>query len=82
MSEIDYRPNDAFTVADFFDSLSHKTGELHLQTDYVRGRSMKTDMTIREDGSVTLATLAPSAERLAVAGPPPRQAVDCPCRRT
>jgi hypothetical protein len=27
-----------------------------LETDYIRGRSMKTEVTIREDGSVTLAT--------------------------
>ena len=56
MSEIDYHPNDAFTVADFFDCLSFKHGELHLQTDYVRGRSMKTSVKIRQDGSVLLTT--------------------------
>ena len=56
MSEIDYHPNDAFTVADFFDGLSFKHGELHLQTDYVRGRSMKTSVTIRQDSSVVLTT--------------------------
>jgi len=33
-----------------------KHGELRLHTDYVRGRSMKTDVTIRPDGSVTLTT--------------------------
>ena len=37
-----YQPNDQFTVADFFDCLSFKSDELHLETDYVRGRSMKT----------------------------------------
>jgi hypothetical protein len=56
ISEIDYQPKDGFTIADFFDSLSFKNGELRLQTDYVRGRSMKTDVTLRQDGSVTLAT--------------------------
>ena len=56
MSEIDYHPNDEFTVADFFDCLSYKHGELHLVTDYIRGRSMKTDVTIRPDGTVTLTT--------------------------
>jgi len=50
------RTNDAFTVADFFDCLSYTHGELHLATDYIRGRSMKTDVTIRQDGSVTLTT--------------------------
>jgi len=56
MSEIDYHPNDEFTVADFFGCLSFKYGELHLETDYVRGRSMKTTVTIRKNGTVTLTT--------------------------
>jgi hypothetical protein len=56
MSELDYQPNDAFTVADFFDCLSFKHGELRLHTDYVRGRSMKTDVTIRPDGIATFTT--------------------------
>jgi len=56
ISELDYQPKDAFTVADFFDCLSFKYGELRLQTDYIRGRSMKTEVTIRSDGSVTLTT--------------------------
>jgi hypothetical protein len=55
-SQIDYRPNDELTVADFFDCLSFKHGELCLETDYIRGRSMKTTVTIRPDGSVTLTT--------------------------
>ena len=56
MSEIDYRPDDAFTVADFLDCLSFRHGELHVAADYVRGRSMKTEATLRKDGSVTLTT--------------------------
>jgi hypothetical protein len=56
ISEVDYQANDEFTVADFFDCLSFKHGELRLQTDYIRGRSMKTEVTIRQDGSVTLTT--------------------------
>jgi hypothetical protein len=56
ISEIDYRPNDEFTVADFVDCLSYKHGELRLQTDYIRGRSMKTGVAIRQHGSVTLTT--------------------------
>jgi hypothetical protein len=56
ISEVEYQPNDKFTVADFFDCLSYRHGELRLETDYIRGRSMKTEVTIREDGSVTLTT--------------------------
>jgi len=55
-SELDFEPNDEFTVADFFDSLSFKHGELRMHTDYIRGRSMKTDVTIRPDGTVMLTT--------------------------
>jgi len=56
MSERDFEPNDEFTVADFFDCLSFKHGVLHLEIDYIRGRSMKTEVTIRGDGTVTLTT--------------------------
>ena len=56
MSGIDYQANDHFTVADFFDCLSFKHGELHLEADYVRGRSMKTAVTVCEDGAVMLTT--------------------------
>jgi hypothetical protein len=56
ISELDFQPKDEFTVADFFECLSFGTTGLKLQTDYVRGRSMKTDVTIRPDGTVTLTT--------------------------
>jgi hypothetical protein len=56
MSEREFEPEDAFAIADLFDYLSFKRGELHLRTDYIRGRSMKTEVTIRPDGSVTLTT--------------------------
>jgi hypothetical protein len=56
LSAADYQPNDEFTVADFFDCLSFNQGELHLRCDYVQGRGMKTEATIRQDGSVTLTT--------------------------
>jgi len=55
-SGIDYQANDEFTVTDFFDCLSFKYGELHLEADYVRGRSMKTAVTVRKDGTVMLTT--------------------------
>ena len=38
-------PNDEFTVTDFFEGLSFLPGGLHLRLDYVRGRSVKTDIT-------------------------------------
>jgi hypothetical protein len=56
MSGVDYHPDDEFTVADFFDCLSFKHGELYLVADYIRGRSMKTTVTIRKDGTIALTT--------------------------
>jgi len=56
ISEVDFQPRDAFTVSDFFQCLTFGEGGLRLHIDYVRGRSMKTDVTIRADGTVTLTT--------------------------
>ena len=56
MSGVDFDPHDDFTIADFFECLSFGTAGLQLQTDYLRGRSMKTDVTVRPDGTITLAT--------------------------
>jgi hypothetical protein len=56
ISEVDYEPRDAFTVADFFECLSFSEQGLQLHTDYVRGRSMKTDVAVRPDGTITLTT--------------------------
>ena len=56
ISEVDYHTKDDFTVEDFFECLTYGQQGLRLQTDYIRGRSMKTDITIRPDGAVTLTT--------------------------
>lgn len=56
ISEVDFQARDEFTVADFFECLSFGERGLQLQTDYIRGRSMKTDVTIRPNGTVTLTT--------------------------
>ena len=55
-SEKDFLPEDEFTVTDFFESLSYCQDGLHLRIDYVRGRSVKTDITVRPDGTATLTT--------------------------
>lgn len=52
----DFESEDSFTVSDFFEGLSYKNGELHLSVDYVRGRCIKTDITIRPDGTAKLET--------------------------
>ena len=56
ISEVDFQSSDKFTVADFFECLTYGARGLHLRADYIRGRSMKTDVTIRPDGTVTLTT--------------------------
>jgi hypothetical protein len=55
-SEADFLPEDDFTVSDFFECLSYKQTGLHLRADYIRGRSVKTDITVRPDGTATLTT--------------------------
>ena len=55
-SEADFMPKDEFTVNDFFECLTYRLDGLHLRADYIRGRSVKTDITVRPDGTVTLET--------------------------
>jgi len=56
VSDRDFLEGDEFTVADFFVSLRYERGELYLSIDYVRGRYVKTDITVRPDGRVTIET--------------------------
>jgi hypothetical protein len=55
-SDIDFVDDDEFTVGDLFECLRFVNGELHFESDYLRGRCMKTDITVRKDGRVTLST--------------------------
>jgi hypothetical protein len=55
-SDKDFLPEDEFTVSDFFECLSYGHDGLHLRADYVHGRCMKTDITVRADGTATLET--------------------------
>ena len=55
-SEGDFLSKDDFTVEDFFECLTYDQTGLHLRADYIRGRCLKTDITIRPDGTATLAT--------------------------
>jgi hypothetical protein len=56
LSEGEFSPNDEFTVHDFMECLTFGRNGLLFCADYVRGRCMKTDVTIRPDGTVTLST--------------------------
>lgn len=56
VSDIDYIEEDDFSVADLLDCLRFVRGELHFSADYLRGRSVKTDIIVRANGTVTLTT--------------------------
>jgi len=56
VSDMHYEDEDEFTVADFMQNLRYERGELRFTGDYLRGRCMKTDVTVRPNGSVTLTT--------------------------
>jgi len=56
-SEREYVESDDFRVADFLAGLKFRNGELHLDTDYVRRRRMKTRLVVRPDGTGTLETI-------------------------
>jgi hypothetical protein len=55
-SGMDFKDDDEFTVGDLFDGLRFAGGELRFTSDYVRGRCMKTDITVRKEGQLTLQT--------------------------
>lgn len=55
-SEIEYQ-EDQFTMMDFLECFSFVRGELHFKGDYIRGRRLKTDISINPDGMVRLETV-------------------------
>ena len=48
--------DDSLSLADFLDGFRYERGSLRWSGDYIRGRRMKTDITIRPDGKATLQT--------------------------
>lgn len=57
LSEIEYVESDDFRVSDLVAGLKFQNGELHLDTDYLRGRRLKTRVAVRPDGTGTLETI-------------------------
>jgi len=53
----DFEEADEFEVFDLMSLLSFVRGELHLRANYVRGRRMKTDLTVRRGGTLILETI-------------------------
>lgn len=56
-SELEYAAVDEFRVSDLLTGLKFRNGGLHLDTDYVRGRRMKTHVVVRPDGLGLLETI-------------------------
>jgi hypothetical protein len=56
VSDMHFEAQDAWTAADMQRHLRYERGRLSFETDYVRGRMMKTDVTIFPDGRFTLDT--------------------------
>ena len=48
-----FEDDDEFTVEDFLDNLRYWLGNLHIHLDYIRGRCLKTTITIEKDGKCT-----------------------------
>jgi hypothetical protein len=57
VSEIHFVSTDEWSVADTIRYLRFERGELHFYADYVRGRCMKTDVSVRGDGTFTVETV-------------------------
>ena len=54
---MDYQEDDQITMLDFLESFSFVRGELHFHGDYIRGRRLKTSITVKADGAVILETV-------------------------
>jgi len=55
-SGMDFEERDDFTVADLMDHLRYERAKLRFSSDYIRGRCVKTDITVGPDGAVTVET--------------------------
>ena len=55
-SHAEFDPNDEFRLTDFLAALTFRNGELQLDTDYVRGRRMKTRAIVRPEGTPMIET--------------------------
>jgi hypothetical protein len=56
MSSVDYHEKNEFTVADFVEGLRFVRGELHFDADYIRGRRIKTRISVCAKGTIRLET--------------------------
>jgi len=56
LSEPDFVEGDEFSIGDFLEGLRYERGRLRYSVDYLRGRRVKTDVEVRPNGTVELAT--------------------------
>lgn len=56
ISEQEYNNHDEFNIADFHKCLTFNKQGLHFRADYIRGRCLKTDITVRSNGTVQITT--------------------------
>jgi len=57
VSVLEYEEKDDFRLTDFIERLRFVRGELHYDADYIRGRRIKTQITVRSNGIVTVDTV-------------------------
>jgi hypothetical protein len=55
-STLEYVEHDELEVFDFLEGLRFERGELHFYGDYIRGRRVKTGITVQRDGTVEIET--------------------------
>lgn len=55
-SGVDYDADDQLTASDLIEGLTFGTGGLRFHGDYIRGRSLKTDVLITSQGAVSIST--------------------------
>lgn len=56
LSEPDFIEGDELTIADFLEGLRYERGRVRFSADYLRGRRVKTDVEVRPNGTVEVAT--------------------------
>jgi hypothetical protein len=56
VSQADFRAKDEFGVDDFLHCLTFGRDGLRFHADYIRGRCLKTEISLRAEGTVTLTT--------------------------
>ena len=61
-SEQYFEESDEWSLPDMIEHLRYAAGRLELSTDYIRGRRMKTDVTIHPDGRILLETRGRGSE--------------------